>query len=109
MSRPAPEPRGAHFDEETAMVTRKKAAAAIKQAAVMAKAAGRKTAERIVLATDAALVEAGQAAKRRQRIRGLKRALRVTALGAAATAATAGLIVATRAVRARQGEDSKAR
>jgi hypothetical protein len=91
------------------MVTKQKAAAAIKEFAVRAGAASRRTAQRIFLATDAALVEAGQAAKRRQRIRGFKQALRVTAMGAAATAATAGIIMATRAVQARRGNGQAAK
>ena len=70
------------------MVTRKKVLEAVK---------------RVAVAADAALVKAGDAAKRRQRGRALKAALRTTAKAAAIAATTAATILAARAAaRARQ-------
>lgn len=89
------------------MVTRKKVAAAMKRAAVRARAVGRYTAKRMAVAADAALVDAGQAAEQRQRSRALKAELKTaltkTAKAAAVIAATTATVVAARAVaRARR-------
>ena len=70
------------------MVTRAKVEAAVK---------------RVAVATDAALVKAGDAAKRRQRGRALKAALKTTAKAAAIAATTAATVLAARAaLRARR-------
>jgi hypothetical protein len=70
------------------MVTKKKMEAAVK---------------RVAVAADAALVKAGNAAKRRQRGRALKAALKTTAKAAAIAATTAATILAARAAaRARR-------
>jgi hypothetical protein len=75
------------------MVTRKKVAAAAKRAA-----------KRMAVAADVALVEAGEAAKQRQRGRALKAVLRTTGKAAAiAAAAVATVIGARAAMRARRG------
>ena len=50
------------------MTTKKKLAAAVKQAAARARAAGRNAAHRIAVKTDEVLVDAGKAAE--QRLRG---------------------------------------
>jgi hypothetical protein len=70
------------------MVTRKKLESAVK---------------RVAIATDAALVKAGDAAKRRQRGRALKAALKTAAQATAIAATTAAAILAARAAtRARR-------
>jgi hypothetical protein len=70
------------------MVTRKKVKAAVK---------------RVAVAADAALVKAGDAAKRRQRGRALKAALKTAAKATAIAATTAATILAARAAtRARR-------
>ena len=77
------------------MITKKEIKSAAKVLAARARKAGKRAAERMAVATDTALVEAGQAAKRRQRSRSAKAALkaagRVVAV-AGATAATAALV-----------------
>jgi hypothetical protein len=85
------------------MTTRKKVTAAVRPAAARARVAGRKAAERMAVAADAKLVEAGQAAKHRQRGRAIKRALKTATRAAAIAAATATTIMAARAAaRARR-------
>ena len=75
------------------MVTRKKVKAAAKQAA-----------RRMAVAADAALVEAGEAAKQRQRGRALKAALKTTGKAVAIAAAAAATIIGARAaIQARRG------
>lgn len=85
------------------MTTRKKITTAVKQATARVKAAGRKAAHRMAVAADAKLVEAGQAAKHRQRGRAIKSALKTATRAAAIAAATATTIMAARAAaRARR-------
>ena len=85
------------------MVTRKRISAAVKRVAARARTAGRIGAQRVVVATDAALVKAGAAAKQRQRGRALKAALKTTANAVAIAATTAATLMAARAAgRARR-------
>lgn len=99
----APEPSDPRESGGKAMSTRKKVTAAIKRGAARVRAAGRKGAERMAVLADAKLVEAGQAAKHRQRGRAIKSALKTATRAAAIAAATATTIMAARAAaRARR-------
>lgn len=85
------------------MTTRKKITTAVKRAAARARAAGHEAAHRLAVAADARLVEAGEAAKHRQRGRAVKSALKTATRAAAIVAATATTIMAARAAaRARR-------
>jgi hypothetical protein len=85
------------------MTTKKKLAAAVKQAAARARAAGRNAAHRIAVKTDEVLVDAGKAAEQRQRGRAVKSVLKTATRAAAIAAATATTIMAARAAaRARR-------
>lgn len=85
------------------MVTKKKISAAMKRAAARARTAGRKAVQRMAVSADAALVDAGEAAKRRQRGRALKTALKATGKAVVIAAATAATVLAARAAtRARR-------
>jgi hypothetical protein len=82
--------------------TKKYLKAATEQAMTRARTAGKSAARQIVAAADAVLVEAGHAAKRRQRNRAVKAALKVAGKAAVIAGAAAATVVAVRAVRARK-------
>lgn len=76
---------------------RTKAKAQVRRVADRTRSAGEAARKRIITATDAALVRAGRAAKRRQRGRAAKSALKVAGKAALLAGATAATVVAGRA------------
>jgi hypothetical protein len=90
------------------MTTTKRAEASARRVADRARSAGRVAKERLAAAADAALVKAGHAAKRRQRSRTLKSALKTAGKAAIVAGATAASVIAgraaVRAVRQRGGK-----
>jgi len=85
-----------------------KARARAKVAAVIASVAGKgvreKVAKRIVEASDAALVKVGAAARKRQRSRATKKALKGVAKAVLVTGAAAATVLAGRAIVKRRNE-----
>lgn len=87
---------------------RTRAKAQVHKVADRARSAGEGARKRIATATDAALVRAGRAAKRRQRGRAVKSALKVAGKAALMAGATAATVVAGRAaVRAARRRRTK--
>lgn len=78
-------------------MTRKTAEARARRVADRARSAGRTAKERIVIATDDALVKAGRSARRRQRSRSARSALKVAGKAAIVAGATAASVLAGRA------------
>lgn len=77
-------------------LTKKLLRAATERAATRARTAGKNAVQQLAAAADAALVEAGRAAKRRQRSRATKAALRVVGKAAVIAGTAAATVVAVR-------------
>jgi len=71
-------------------------------AVAAARTAGNRAAQRMVAATDAALVEMDHTAAQRQRTRAMKTALKVAGRAAVIAGTTAAAMMAVRAMRARR-------
>ena len=78
-------------------------------AAAMATDVGRKAAKRVALATDTMLVKLGEAAKKRQRARKAKSALKTAGKIALVLGATAATAIGARAVMARTNGGNRKR
>lgn len=85
---------------ETMKMTKKALKAVSGQAMARARTAGKGAAQRLAIAADAALVEAGQAAKRRQHSRAVKAALKVVGKAVVIAGTAAATVMAARALRA---------
>jgi hypothetical protein len=73
------------------------------RAAAAARTTGKRAAQRMVAATDAALVEVGRAAAQRRRTRAVHRVLTAAGKAALFAGTAAATVVAVRALRARNG------
>jgi hypothetical protein len=79
-------------------ITKRTLKTAAKMAAARARVAGAKTMKRMAIATDAALIKAGQAAQAREHKRAGKTALKAAGKIALAAGAAAATVVAARAI-----------